>query len=795
VDSPTTTLAVILAVAYGPPLIALARRGREHLGPGTRTWLLLALIAASASAAVHILPDDAHTDTRYADFFIGELTQPALAIIIINLMLVLFGNQTLRFLQYPRIAVPWTVLGLAWWAAQAVTSALEENLMIGQEGWLGEIYDPVVVPGMLAIGGWALSGLVLLFATFYAFYRAPLPEVANRALYWAILTPLVVMGAILGVSGSDGLAEAGWIIQYIGLLGAVYAVWVYRVFDIRRAVRQVTATAILTFVTALAVFAALIVARQIEVDDTAIYAVLAALALAVAMAYIPLRALAQVLVDWLMGSRARSVSHVFSQYSQDIAGAVELDTLVMVTMNALQQVLRVRRAGLILVAEEQTSGVCIEPLPNGMGEMPEIKGQLAFSSPIYEHLVKRRAPLLQYDLDFGRVYGLANAGERAFFQQMRMSAYAPVVVQNTLVGILCCGAKVSDDPFTEHDLELLSTIANQIGVALRNARLVADLRRREAEQAELNRALSQTKEQIERLDAVKTDFITIASHELRTPLAQIRGYTDIMEAMNQDGMLDQDQIAGMTSNLGKASDRLEDLIAAMLDVSQLDVNAMDLRFNPTRIENVIRMAIEPLTESIKNRKLMLSARGLRKLPAFEGDNKRLVQAFRNVVLNAIKFTPDGGRIDITGEQQDGEIVVAIHDSGIGIDPENHALIFEKFFRAHDPSLHSTGTTKFMGAGPGLGLTIAKGVIEGHGGRIWVESTGHDPEAFPGSTFYIALPLTPPDESKRVLHFEPSSSSSSTASTTSQPAIVPAPEPDPSPGDGATLASRPRDLTP
>ena len=336
---------------------------------------------------------------------------------------------------------------------------------------------------------------------------------------------------------------------------------------------------------------------------------------------------------------------------------------------------------------------------------------------------------------------------------MRMSAYAPIILQGKLIGILCCGSKASDDPFTEHDLELLMTLANQTGVALRNARLVADLRRREAEQADLNKAISATKEQLERLDSVKTDFITIASHELRTPLAQIRGYTDIMEAMNEQGMLEQDQIAGMTGNLRKAADRLENLIGAMLDVSQLDVDAMDLRFAQTTVESIMRNAIEPLQDAIKQRKLMLSARGMRDLPPVQADTQRLVQAFRNVVLNAIKYTPDGGRIDITATQQGDEILVSIRDSGIGIDPKNYELVFEKFFRAHDPSLHSTGATKFMGAGPGLGLTIARGVIEAHGGRIWVESPGYDPEKFPGSTFYIALPLVPPADAKRIAPFD------------------------------------------
>jgi len=167
----------------------------------------------------------------------------------------------------------------------------------------------------------------------------------------------------------------------------------------------------------------------------------------------------------------------------------------------------------------------------------------------------------------------------------------------------------------------------------------------------------------------------------------------------------------------------------------------------------MRMAIEPLTEAIRSRKLMLSARGLRDLPPIQGDMQRLVQAFRNVVLNAIKYTPDGGRIDISGRMQDDSVLVMIKDSGIGIDPAHHELIFEKFFRVQDPSLHSTGTTKFMGAGPGLGLTIARGVITAHGGRIWVESEGLDTEKLPGSCFYIQLPLNPPESSERAAPFD------------------------------------------
>jgi len=95
----------------------------------------------------------------------------------------------------------------------------------------------------------------------------------------------------------------------------------------------------------------------------------------------------------------------------------------------------------------------------------------------------------------------------------------------------------------------------------------------------------------------------------------------------------------------------------------------------------------------------------------------------------------------------------VADTGVGILPENRELIFRKFFRAYDPGLHSTGTYKFMGAGPGLGLTIARGIIEGHGGKIWAESPGHDMEKFPGATFYIQLPVSPPEGATRVKPFE------------------------------------------
>lgn len=287
-----------------------------------------------------------------------------------------------------------------------------------------------------------------------------------------------------------------------------------------------------------------------------------------------------------------------------------------------------------------------------------------------------------------------------------------------------------------------------------------ELRRLKAEIEGLRMSHSATQEQMRALDSVKTDFVTIASHELRTPLAQIRGYADILDALYEQDILDSDSLGDAIQNIRKAAERMDDLIAAMLDVSQLDVNAMNLNIAEIALEDVMRMAIEPLTEGVRGRKIALTARGLKGLPPLEADSQRLVQALRNIIVNAIKFTPDAGRIEINAHLQPAAspvdkdfVLIAFTDTGVGIKPEHLELIFHKFFRGYDPSLHSSGAYSFMGAGPGLGLTIAKGVIEGHGGEIWAESSGHSTERLPGATLYVLLPVKRPVTATRVQPLE------------------------------------------
>jgi signal transduction histidine kinase len=261
----------------------------------------------------------------------------------------------------------------------------------------------------------------------------------------------------------------------------------------------------------------------------------------------------------------------------------------------------------------------------------------------------------------------------------------------------------------------------------------------------ISNELSDVQNKLERLDRSKSNFISVAAHELKTPLTLIEGYTMMMRDIMKNGQ--SGQVDSLIDGVNNGIRRLRSIVDDMIDVSLIDNNLLALNFQPIWLNQILFLVKNELNESFSNRKQTFD---LQMFPGSEqmlfGDPERLYQAFRNVLSNAIKFTPDGGKVTVDGRILPGFIEVTITDTGIGISAEDQTLIFEKFGQVGNASLHSSGKTKFKGGGPGLGLPIAKGIVDAHGGTIWVESTGHDEKCCPGSTFHILLPLRtePPD---------------------------------------------------
>ncbi len=264
-------------------------------------------------------------------------------------------------------------------------------------------------------------------------------------------------------------------------------------------------------------------------------------------------------------------------------------------------------------------------------------------------------------------------------------------------------------------------------------------------------------QQLKRSDEMKSRFIAIAAHELRTPITVIRGYVDIL-AGSGGPLRDADAntkllIEGIASGVK----RLHEIVQDMLDITQIEAGTLKLHNAPLRLDAIIERAVALYAEDARRRNLTLVVEPLGHLPVIWADNGRVQKILVNLVGNAIKYTPDGGKIVISGRsvgpealavapnrlQGDNFVELTVADTGVGIDPAEQDHIFERFYEVRDPRLHSTSKTDFMGGGIGLGLSIARGLAEAHGGWIWVESERYDPETCPGSRFHVLLPVGAP----------------------------------------------------
>lgn len=282
-------------------------------------------------------------------------------------------------------------------------------------------------------------------------------------------------------------------------------------------------------------------------------------------------------------------------------------------------------------------------------------------------------------------------------------------------------------------IELLSATAAIYSYALsKAAHFESDTR-----VAYISNELASIQHKLEQLDKTKSNFISVAAHELKTPLTLIEGYTAMMSDMlGKENKSAKQLLDGVQTGVH----RLREIVDDMVDVSLIDNSMLSLNFQPLWLKNTLGLLDKELRPICNERHLMLD---IRKFPGADqlifADPERTYQALRNVLTNAIKYTPDNGKITVDGRLLPGFIEITVEDTGIGISADDQLIIFEKFRQLGKAALHSSGKTKFKGGGPGLGLPITRGIIEAHGGTIWVDSVGHDEANCPGATFHILLP--------------------------------------------------------
>lgn len=267
------------------------------------------------------------------------------------------------------------------------------------------------------------------------------------------------------------------------------------------------------------------------------------------------------------------------------------------------------------------------------------------------------------------------------------------------------------------------------------------LENKNIEMAKMNTELIRSNIELKRLSEMKTNFLSITSHELKTPLTSIMGYSDII-VDNMKERLDEG-VFRMVESINRAAGRLNKVINNILDVTRIDQKKLRLKPETFQLAGAVNDCIEELAQLAAQRGISFKCFFTDNLPEFYGDRSRMQQVFANLFTNAIKFSPDGSVVEVSlAAEGCDRFHITIRDHGIGIDANDQRHIFDPFSEIGELSKHSTDQMKFKGGGAGLGLSIAKGIVEQHGGRIWVESPGVGVRAgaFPGSAFHIILPV-------------------------------------------------------
>lgn len=436
----------------------------------------------------------------------------------------------------------------------------------------------------------------------------------------------------------------------------------------------------------------------------------------------------------------RRGAEALARSSRQLSSLTTIEKLPQQILEQLLQVLPYERGILFM---EDVNGTPHIRAHRGMpADAPVEEFQLQIQgADFYETVAGRGETLLIGDVNAAEGWAQPNwlPGDRSWLG-------VPLYAKDNVVGLLVLSrAKQS---FSEDDGLMVTTFAMQATVALENARLYDEvtgmnqvMERIVTERVkELNIAYATLAEH----DKNKSAFIQVAAHELRTPLTVIKGYLGMLRA--DEVIQNNPAISQAIEGVLQGTNRLHQIVNSMLDVARLDSQVVSPQVEAVNLGLILRLIHKDYVDDLAARSLTFTLdEAIKEIPPLLADTELLKKALDHVIVNAIKFTPDGGSITISAvvveDEHGGKMAeIRVQDSGIGIDPEHHTIIFEKLYQLGKVELHSSSRTNYKGGGAGLGLAIASGIVKALKGRIWVESAGHDEENFTGSTFFIRLPL-------------------------------------------------------
>ncbi len=287
-------------------------------------------------------------------------------------------------------------------------------------------------------------------------------------------------------------------------------------------------------------------------------------------------------------------------------------------------------------------------------------------------------------------------------EQPRSAVAAPLIIGDKVIGTLTLANFRKPGHFSQADVPFVTTIAGLVALAVDRVQVRV----------------------LEEANRMKSELISTLAHEMRTPLASIRGYATAL--LMEETEWDEHTQREFLEIIDEESYNLSELISDLLESSAIEAGFLHIEKQPTLIPRLAKQVIDEMRP--RTERHLVLVRFFPKFPVVDADPQRIAQVLHNLLDNAVKYSPNGGLIVIRGEVGENEVIVSVADQGIGIAPEHLNRLFDKYFR-----IKSSHGQRVMGTG--LGLPIARAIVESHGGRIWAESKLGE-----GSTFYFTIPL-------------------------------------------------------
>jgi len=404
------------------------------------------------------------------------------------------------------------------------------------------------------------------------------------------------------------------------------------------------------------------------------------------------------------------------EVSKIIASGHDLEAMLSDLLDCLTETLHPADAGILWLFDPEKECLVVKAARGydleALQQMCLVPGEsmtgLAFESGkarLYRCREETTAGMVSLSPENRRLFTQATVG----VDQPLSAVCIPLVVNALTIGVLVLENLRQSARFSEEDIPFLQAVADLIALFIESARL--------REKLQETQALSEA-------NRLKAELISILAHEMRTPLTSIKGYSTAL--LMEEACFSEETQREFLQIIDEECDTLQDLIRDLLESSIIDAGLLKLEPQPVLLPRLVESVVSDVAHRSKKHRTLVDFPD--DFPIVDADPDRVTQVLRNLLDNAVKYSPQGGLVVIRGEVRSDEVVISVADQGLGISPEDLNRLFERFFRAQ------TGIGRHV-VGSGLGLPISRTIVESHGGRIWAES-----QVGQGSTFYFTLPL-------------------------------------------------------